>query len=351
MIKPRIGFCCKWLDPDTSIDTKSRQVKEAAMNQRATTLTALKKLTPLDREKRILSITQQNIETLKRQLNWLKSQPEELRLFRISSEFIPANTAEGYEDIMQSSSMHDVLSELNGIKSFADQYNIRLCMHPGQFTNISSDNPDVVNRAVDDLEYHGKLADYMGYGQDWHSSGFAINIHANSRQDSGLKRFLDIVNSRVSSTVRNLITLENDEFSCSVDDIVSSGIGESVALVLDIHHHWVESGGEYIEPTDSRCSVFRESWRGLRPLGHFSTSQESLLSGHCIKTKPDFKSLVNQGLKPGKLRSHSDLCWNSDVNDWAIRHLTWMDLEVEAKSKNLASHGLYEQFQSRNRTS
>ncbi|WP_206664435.1 hypothetical protein [Dankookia rubra] len=34
--------------------------------------------------------------------------------------------------------------------------------------------------------------------------------------------------------------------------------------------------------------------------------------------------------------------WNHALNGWALGHLGWADLEVEAKAKNLASHDLAE---------
>ena len=43
-----------------------------------------------------------------------------------------------------------------------------------------------------------------------------------------------------------------------------------------------------------------------------------------------------------ELRRHSDRMWNRAINDWALGHLGWADLEVEAKAKNLASHDLAE---------
>lgn len=344
MISSRIGFCCKWIDPSTSLTPKARLESEALMNQKSTTLTALRKLNSADQITKIVGLTDRNIEILWRQLKWLAEQPREMRLFRITSDFIPANTAEGFEHVMAHKSLHFTLKKLNGVREYADQHGIRLCTHPGQFTNICSDNPEVVDRAIEDLNYHGKLARYMGYGAEWHTSGFAINIHANIRQDPGLKQFLNVVKTRVDPTVANLITLENDEFGCGVDDIIASEISNHVALVLDIHHHWIQSGGEYIDPQDDRCREFERSWRGIRPLGHFSTSHETCLVGHDPSVLPDFKSLLSKGFKPGKLRAHSDLCWNDAVNDWALSHLTWMDIEVEAKGKNLASRGLYDAF-------
>jgi hypothetical protein len=74
---------------------------------------------------------------------------------------------------------------------------------------------------------------------------------------------------------------------------------------------------------------------------HYSVSREDLLTGHSETEKPDFAALEEQGFKKGKLRAHSDYCWNSAVNEWALSHWQWADIMVEAKMKNLASGQLY----------
>ena len=51
--------------------------------------------------------------------------------------------------------------------------------------------------------------------------------------------------------------------------------------------------------------------------------------------------LLAEGYKKQKLRAHSDFMWNTASNKWALTHLEWADMMVEAKGKNLASHGLY----------
>jgi hypothetical protein len=56
--------------------------------------------------------------------------------------------------------------------------------------------------------------------------------------------------------------------------------------------------------------------------------------------RPDFRLLVEAGVKPKDLRAHSDLMWNEAVNDLVARHMAWSDFEVEAKLKNIASEGL-----------
>ena len=116
-------------------------------------------------------------------------------------------------------------------------------------------------------------------------------------------------------------------------------MAEHVALVLDIHHHWVKTG-EYIAPDDVRVVRCCESWRDVRPVLHFSTSREDVLVGHDSGVRPDLADLVARGHKKQQLRAHSDFCWNHAVNDWALSFAPDFDIQVEAKGKNIASQGL-----------
>jgi hypothetical protein len=111
--------------------------------------------------------------------------------------------------------------------------------------------------------------------------------------------------------------------------------------VLDIHHHWVKEG-EYIEANDPRIAQVIDSWRGVRPVIHYSVSREDVLVNHCPSTLPDMESLLAQGYKKSKLRAHSNFYWNKAVNDWALTHNEWADMMCESKAKNLASRSLYE---------
>ena len=110
-----------------------------------------------------------------------------------------------------------------------------------------------------------------------------------------------------------------------------------VALVLDIHHHWCHSGGEYIEVNDDRVKRIIDSWRGVRPAMHYSVSREDYITGHRTDVRPDFQNLLTQGYKKAKLRAHSDYMWNTAVNEWAGTFRKDFDIMVEAKCKNLAS--------------
>ena len=70
---------------------------------------------------------------------------------------------------------------------------------------------------------------------------------------------------------------------------------------------------------------------------------ESVLGEKTHTEMHNIKDLLAKGCKKQKLRAHSDLLPNTKVNDWALSFLDDFDIQVEAKSKNLASEQLHRQ--------
>jgi UV DNA damage endonuclease len=117
---------------------------------------------------------------------------------------------------------------------------------------------------------------------------------------------------------------------------------DTCALVLDIHHHWINTG-EYIEANDDRVKRVIDSWRGVRPVIHYSVSREDVLRDHPGHTRPSLSTLLETGHKKAKLRAHSNFYWNTAVNEWALSFRDQFDIMCESKAKNLSSFALYEQ--------
>ena len=117
---------------------------------------------------------------------------------------------------------------------------------------------------------------------------------------------------------------------------------DDVPLVLDIHP--LAYPGEYISPTDDRFARIIDSWRGVRPVIHYSVSREDILIGHPTNVQPDMDILLAGEYKKAKLRAHSDYMWNNAVNDWALEFLQYADIMVESKAKNLASVALHKYY-------
>lgn len=327
----RIGFACKWAE----IDKKGEITSVKELTTGGTTLTWAKRQSKSAAEEKVMDITKQNILNTHALIKKVASLPPELRMVRISSDMLNFYTLDEWQPFWQDRNMQDSLARwFAPLGETARKNDVRLSFHPDQFVVLASDRPEVVNKSIQEFEYHADMAKLMGYGKQFQD--FKINVHISGRQGpAGIRRAYD----KLSTEARNCLTIENEEMTHGLDDCLS--LSDLVPIVLDIHHHWVREG-EYIQANDSRIKRVIDSWRGVRPTLHYSVSREDILVSHSASILPDHGALVASGHNKQKLRAHSDYYWNEAVNDWATTHYDWADMMCESKAKNLASFKLYE---------
>ena len=326
----RVGFACKFLHEDQTLKPKLLEEIQRPLTEKCTTVAWLNRQSRDVAEQRLWDIMVHNTQAVYNLIEWVGSQRPELRMVRIGSNQLPMYTQPDWRYFWQRSDVKEYASrEYSKAGDLARELNVRLSMHPGQFCVLASDRPDVVNRSIEEFEYHADIIRYMGYGKEFQD--FKCNVHISGRQGPA-----GIVNvyPKLSQEARNTITIENDENSWGLD--ASLQLPSYIPLVLDIHHHWCKTG-EYITSTDDRLSRVIDSWRGVRPVMHYSVSREDYLIGHDPNVLPNKEELLEQGFKKAKLRAHSDYMWNNAVNDWATSFRDNFDIMVEAKMKNLAS--------------
>ena len=329
MIK-RIGFACKFMHSDQTLKKKLLEEIERPLLSRCTTVAWLNRQTKEDAEQRLWDLMVHNIKAFENLVEYVGGLSDELHMVRLGSDVLPVYTEPTWSYFWKKPDVRAYCEKhFAKVGELARKLDVRLSMHPGQFTVLASDNPSIVNRSIEEFEYHVDVARWMGYGRQYQD--FKINVHIAGRK--GPAGILDAY-PRLSPEARNTITIENDEMSWGIE--ASLELRDKLALVLDIHHHWVKTG-EYIQPTDDRYLRIVDSWRGVRPVIHYSVSREDLLVGHDVNTLPNMDELLEQGFKKAKLRAHSDYMWNDAVNDWALSFRDSADIMVESKAKNLAS--------------
>ena len=331
----RLGFACKWINDPSEVNGMKINARDRDLNTGSTTVRWLREH-PQEAEQRLWDLMKRNIEACYKLVARVGTLDEDLRMVRLSSDILPVYTEPSWKWFWRQSDVRDY-AERNfcRVGQLARENRVRLSFHPGQFTVLASSNPGIVDRSIEEFEYHTDMARWMGYGKTFQD--FKINVHISGREGpDGIRRAL----TKLSPEARNCITIENDEMTWGIDSSIE--LVKDCALVLDIHHHWINSG-EYIDPNDDRVKRIIDSWRGVRPVIHYSVSREDCLVNHPRHQRPALSPLIESGYKKQKLRAHSEFYWNSAVNTWALGFRDQFDIMCESKAKNLASFALYQE--------
>ena len=329
MAVKRLGFACKF----SEIDAKGDVVGIPELQGRTTTVTWLGRQTKDVAVERLWELLNHNIGSTTALVKKVGSLEQNLRMVRLGSELLPVYSHPDWKWFWK---QPDVIAACEKgfakIGDLARALDVRLSFHPGQFVVLASISEGIVNRSIEEFEYHADMARWMGYGKRFQD--FKINVHISGRLGpDGIRAAYP----RLSPEARNCITIENEENSWGLDDCLT--LSNIVPIVLDIHHHWIREG-EFIDPVDERVQRVIDSWRGVTPTMHYSVSREDLLIDHCKITFPDMDTLLADGYKKQKLRAHSDAYWNESVNDWALCFNDRFDIMTESKGKNISSFAL-----------
>jgi len=300
----KIGFACKWIDNAAQVDGIGPKDDARKYSTGTTTIAWLGRQSVEVAEQKLYDLVKQNLQNTLNLVTKVSTLPIGLRMVRLSSEILPVYTHRDWSYFYKRS---DVISILEygfaKIGLVAKTAGVRLSFHPGQFTVLASENDGIVNNSIDEFEYHADMARMMGYGKTFQD--FKINVHiSGKRGPDGIRAAY----KRLSTEARNCITIENEENAWGLDD--SLELADLLPIVLDVHHHWCREG-EWLDPADTRVKRVIDSWRGVRPVMHYSQSREDYLIEHAADVQPNMELLKEQGYKKSKLRAHSDFYWNT----------------------------------------
>ena len=193
-------------------------------------------------------------------------------MFRISSDIIPLGSHE-INDIQ----WQEIFKyELEDTGKFIRENNIRVSMHPGQYTVLNSNSEEVVAKSIKDIEYHTLFLDSLKV--DFTNK---IVLHIGGvygDKESAIERF--ILNfKRLSPQAQKRLIIENDDKSYTVKDVLSISKVLDIPVVFDNLHHLLNS-----ETSENLESILKEvalTWKELDgPMKlHYSDSSGSKRAG------------------------------------------------------------------------
>jgi UV DNA damage endonuclease len=289
----RFGLCCLFNNEPVSF--------------RTTTAKALSVLGRDDQLHKLSGICHDNARNLLLSLETVKRLG--IGSFRIMSPLFPRMTHPdvGYR-LDELPDGIEISRLLEKVKRFAQYNDIRLSFHPDQFVVLSSLHPVVVANSIQELEYQAQLAEAVGAD--------VINIHAGGVYGdklAALQRFSEVFR-HLPDNIKSHLTLENDDVSYTVRDLLPVCEQLFIPLVYDVHHHRCNPDGLSVEEATKLAG---ETWSrvGREQYCHLSSPK----AGWESSDKP---------------MPHADYIDPSDFPDyWRGREMT---VDIEAKAKELA---------------
>lgn len=181
-------------------------------------------------QSKLLELIEHNLNALDNIVHY--NIKENIQLFRISSDSIPFGSSP-----VNTLQWWDLFSErLSDIGHKIKNAQMRVSMHPGQYTVLNSPSAEVVSRAVKDLEYHTRVLDSLGVGTQC-----KIVLHIGgiyNDKEHAVKRFIENYQSLDPSIKRRLV-IENDDKSYTIADVLQISSQLSIPVIFDNLHHQI----------------------------------------------------------------------------------------------------------------
>lgn len=150
--------------------------------------------------------------------------------FRISSDIIPFGS---HEDMIYNW-QEDFKDNLTRIGEKIDSANIRVSMHPGQYTVLNSPNEEVLKKAIRDLEYHDDFLSLLN-----RNSENKIILHIGGvygDKQNAIERFNQNYKN-LDDRIKNRLVIENDDKSYNIDDVLDIAVKNNIPVVYDNLHN------------------------------------------------------------------------------------------------------------------
>jgi len=223
--------------------------------------------------------------------------------YRVSSSLFPCLTHPEFSFSVQDIPQYrEIEEELNAIKKYNKDWQVRLSSHPDQFNVLASENQSAVDKSIRELNHHGWVMDMMGCERSYYNP---INIHVNNTKgelDDIACRFMYNL-ARCDESVTSRLVVENEDKGCW--NVVNLYSHFDIPITYDNLHD--KCNPSIASPSASNMAVCATTWGGVKPLFHYSESM------------PDQKNP----------RKHADMPRSYPATD---RY----DWDVELKSKDAA---------------
>ncbi len=245
-------------------------------------------------QERLEATVQSNLNCLERILDY--NVENGLLFFRISSDIIPFASHPCCDFDWKSC----FSAQLLGLGRKIADADIRISMHPDQFVVINSLKPVVVQRSIEELEYHCIFLDSMQLPQS-----AKIQIHLGGvygDKDSALRRFIE-VSATLSPNLRRRLVIENDERLYGIEDCLFVHRETGFPVLFDNFHHQCYGSDRQLEESLLGAAATWGAGDGVPMMDYSSQLRDGRVGSHATSIEIEkfatfVTSVVAAGLDP-----------------------------------------------------
>lgn len=224
------------------------------------------------------------IETVRMNLTCLRrilqfNVERKLYFFRVTSDLVPFAS----HPVNKFRWQKFFEKQFNEIGDFVGKHDLRISMHPDQFTLINSLDTDIFRRSIAELNYHADIIELMKLDE---SAKIQIHVGGVYRDKvKSLKRFVSRY-KRLSKRLRKRLVVENDEYSYTLQDCIRIHAETGIPVLFDVYHHKWNNNGEDISQCLTSSSRTWEEHDGIPMIDYSQQKQGSPKRAHAEKMKP-----------------------------------------------------------------
>ena len=261
------------------------------------------------REKVLLDLalrTASNLESTYKVLLW--NADHNIDFYRMSSAMFSLEHLYELEELPGWESIQKMLQHIG---KYATDYDIRLSFHPGPFNVLASKSEAVIQKTINNLNFHSRLMDEMGLSRTHFNP---INIHVGGAfgdRKASIERFAKNFD-RLDEGTKLRLNIENDDRPNMFSALDLMYLHELIEIPICfdyLHHQFCHSN----QPEEEAVKMCYETWKGVNPVVHVASS------------------ILNENENHHMPRAHANFLYE-EFDNYGLN----VDYMVEAKAKEQA---------------
>jgi len=199
---------------------------------------------------------------------------QNILFFRITSDLVPFAS----HPVCRFDWLNHFRREFEEIEEYVNYHQIRISMHPGQFTILNTPDDSVLENSIRELLYHAQVLDAMALDSTAKIQLHVGGIYGDKR--GSILRFIKRYRS-LDRQIKKRLVIENDDRNYNLNDCLRIHAETGIPVLFDVLHHELINSGEGLKDA---FPLFTRTWEeadGIPMVDYSHQRKAALNTKHC----------------------------------------------------------------------